>query len=174
MLHTARIPKFSVPTMRCRASFCSAIDEFHQEDRFLEVDTSLLIRPDVFQMYLDTLETAARTENAQQSGIVPSTTLWYVDGADFIGLLQIRHVLTGALTRVGGHVGYQVRPSARRQGYATHMLELALPIAHALGIDPLLVTCDESNIGSIKVIEANGGRPDAPEGSELRFWISTS
>jgi predicted acetyltransferase len=54
------------------------------------------------------------------------------------------------------------------------MLAAALPLARALGIDPALVTCDESNEGSRRVIEANGGRLEDKRGSELRFWVPTS
>ena len=70
------------------------------------------------------------------------TVLWFVDGVDWLGRLSIRHHLTPALTEIGGHIGYYVRPSARRQGYATQMLTQSLPIAAALDIDPALVTCD--------------------------------
>jgi predicted acetyltransferase len=53
------------------------------------------------------------------------------------------------------------------------MLAAALPVTHALGIDPALVTCDGSNVGSRRVIEANGGVLDDKRGSELRFWLPT-
>jgi predicted acetyltransferase len=52
---------------------------------------------------------------------------------------------------------YDVRPSARRRGHATAMPAPALPVARGLGIDRVLVTCDVSNTGSRKVVEANGG-----------------
>jgi predicted acetyltransferase len=105
---------------------------------------------------------------------VPSTTLWWVDGDEYLGRLAIRHRLTPRLTNLGGHIGYDVKPSARRQGHATAMLAAALPLARARGIDPALVTCDESNAGSRRVIEANGGVLEDKRGSELRFWVPTS
>jgi hypothetical protein len=53
------------------------------------------------------------------------------------------------------------------------MLAAALPVARSLGIDPALVTCDESNTGSRRVIEGNGGVLEDKRGSELRFWVPT-
>ena len=75
---------------------------------------------------------------------------------------------------MGGHIGYDVRPSVRRRGYATLMLRLSLPVAHQLGIDPALITCDDTNVGSRRVIEANGGRLASASDGILRFWVPTS
>src|SRR5579875_2852108 len=104
-------------------------------------------------------------------GYVPATTLWWVDGTEYLGRVSIRHRLNPRLLEVSGHIGYDVRPSARRRGHATAMLRAALPVAAALGIDPVLVTCDAGNIGSLKVIEANGGKLENRRGTKLRFWI---
>jgi predicted acetyltransferase len=88
---------------------------------------------------------------------VPSTTLWLVDGDEFIGRISIRHVLSEALRRLGGHIGYDVRPSRRGQGYGIRMLRLAKPHAKALGIDPAMLTCDAANEASWRMIERAGG-----------------
>jgi len=125
-------------------------------------------------------------------GHVAETTLWFVDGDDYIGRISLRHALTPLLRAIGGHVGYDVRPSRRRQGHATRMLELAKPRLAALGIDPALITCDDTNVASRKVIEACGGVPatehvplddvlrDADDelkallaAPQLRFWLPT-
>ena len=101
------------------------------------------------------------------------TVLWFVEGVEWLGRLSIRHDLTPALTEIGGHIGYYVRPSARRHGYATQMLTQSLPIAAALGIDPALVTCDTDNVASRKVIEAAGGELEDERHGKLRFWVPT-
>jgi predicted acetyltransferase len=54
------------------------------------------------------------------------------------------------------------------------MLREVLPLARGLGIEQVLVTCDTANIGSRKVIEANGGHFEDERGGKLRFWISAS
>ena len=74
---------------------------------------------------------------------------------------------------MGGHIGYDVRPSARRRGHATSMLAAALPVARGLGIGQALLTCLNDNIGSRKAIEANGGVLDNERDGMLRFWIPT-
>jgi predicted acetyltransferase len=104
---------------------------------------------------------------------VPETVLWWVHGSEFLGRLSIRHCLTPSLERVGGHIGCEVRPPARRRGHATAMLRAGLPIAARLGIDPALVTCDVDNAASRLVIERAGGRLDEPYGTTLRFWVPT-
>ncbi len=88
---------------------------------------------------------------------VKQSYFWLVDGKDFIGEIGIRHSLTESLTTFGGHIGYGIRYSKRNQGYGSIMLKLALLEAKNLGIDQALITCNDSNIGSYRVIEKNGG-----------------
>lgn len=80
-----------------------------------------------------------------------------VDGT-MVGTLSLRHTLTPALRQYGGHIGYTVLAEHRRHGYATELLRQGLVMAGSIGIESVLVTCDDDNVGSIKVIEANGGR----------------
>jgi RimJ/RimL family protein N-acetyltransferase len=74
---------------------------------------------------------------------------------------------------VSGHIGYDVRPNARRQGHATAMLAAALPVANALGIDGAVLTCDETNIASRRVIEAYGGRYVDTVDIKRRYLVPT-
>ena len=102
---------------------------------------------------------------------VPSSLYWYVAGPDYLGTLVIRHRLTPELAQVGGHIGYHVVPSWRRQGHATRMLAAGLERARVLGLDRVLLTCDAGNEPSRRVILANGGVPDGRVDHEDRFWI---
>ena len=92
-----------------------------------------------------------------------------------VGMLDLRHRLNDFLAEYGGHIGYSVRPDERRKGYAKRMLALALPEARKRGIDRVLITCDDDNIGSARTIEANGGvfeRTARLEDEILRrYWI---
>ena len=108
---------------------------------------------------------------------VPATTFWLVDGDRIIGRSSIRHSLTPNLEREGGHVGYDIRPSERRKGYGTLILALTLPRASALGLHRVLVTCDEDNHASMRIIEKNGGVASesalAESGKKKRrYWIA--
>lgn len=110
---------------------------------------------------------------------VPFTTLWLVMGQQFIGRITLRHRLTPDLERQGGHVGYAVRTSARGHGYGQLMLKLSLPTLRQLGINPALVTCDDDNHASIRIIEKAGGKLQdtitvAGAGRPVRrYWLAT-
>ena len=83
-----------------------------------------------------------------------------MDGTDYLGTVIIRHRLTPALEREGGHIGYHVVPGHRRRGHATQLLAQAKPVCRQLGLSELLVTCAEDNLGSRRLIEANRGTLD--------------
>ncbi len=133
-----------------------------------------------FSRYLQTLEEQERGVNLLPAH-VPSTFLFAFAGQRIVGRVSIRHRLNDLLLRVGGHIGYVVVPECRRQGYATTILRLALRIAHqSHGIDLVLVTCDDDNIGSIRTIERNGGilenvisGPDV-DTQKRRYWIDAT
>ena len=107
-------------------------------------------------------------------GYVPATFLVGVVGDDLVGRLSVRHELNDYLARVGGHIGYGVRPAFRRRGYATAMLREGLALARGLGIESALVTCDDRNAASAAVIERCGGilQDVLPEGgSRVRRYL---
>jgi predicted acetyltransferase len=105
---------------------------------------------------------------------VPVTELWFVDGTDYLGTVIIRHRLTPALEHEGGHIGYHVVPGQRRRGHATQMLAQARPVCRQLGLTEILVTCAEDNLGSRRVIEANGGALDRIVDGEAHYRLPTS
>ncbi|MFY0406363.1 GNAT family N-acetyltransferase [Solicola sp. PLA-1-18] len=184
------MPALVTPTVDVHASFLVSAQEYLDEgrrqpydhaspDRDLAAQVERWRTPDGFADYVAHLVADAVEDETRPPGIVPSTTLWWVDGSEYLGRIQVRHRLSTWLREWGGHVGYDVRPSARRRGHATAMLAAALPVAHRLGLDPVLVTCDEPNVASRRVIEANGGvledvrtAPGVPP--KLRFWVPTS
>jgi predicted acetyltransferase len=110
-------------------------------------------------------------------GIVREMAYWGVDGATIVGCVRLRHQLNPALEQIGGHIGYEVRPSKRRQGYGTQLLALTLERARQHQLTKVLITCDTDNIGSARVIEKNGGQlfdQGMIEGRDTlisRYWI---
>ena len=112
--------------------------------------------------------------------LVPATQFLFVRKSDnrLVGMLQVRHRLNDFLEKYGGHIGYSVRPSERRRGYAKEMLKMALPFCRQIGIDKILITCIDGNIGSEKTILANGGVYETTvhepnENVDLkRYWIA--
>ncbi|WP_141015501.1 GNAT family N-acetyltransferase [Nocardioides sambongensis] len=121
-----------------------------------------------------TTQTAPGTPDGAR---VPSTYYWIAagdGGADdeLVGFLNFRHTLNDFLLDQGGHIGYGVRPSARRRGHAAAALRLALLDAPGLGIDRVLVTCDLDNAASRRTIEINGGELEDIRGDRRRYWIA--
>jgi predicted acetyltransferase len=179
------MPRLVPPTVAVRRSFVAAMAEFRAEGRGGADDHTMVggeIRaygerwstPQGFQEFVEWLCAQALEDSPRPAHHVPATTLWWVDGDEYLGRLAIRHRLTPALREIGGHIGYDVRPAARRRGHATAMLRDALPIARRLGIDRALVTCDAGNIASWKVIERNGGVLEDQREEIRRYWVPTS
>ena len=168
------------PSSRFRASFVEAVTEFRAEgltdrtrsDQELEAYGDWA-SPAGFAAYVDEITDAALDEARLPPGRVASTRLWWTRGEEFLGRVDVRHRLTPVLVEVGGHIGYAVRPGARRQGHASAMLTEALVVARALGLERVLLTCDDDNVASRRVIEAGGGELEDQRGTKLRFWITT-
>ncbi|HMK91714.1 MAG TPA: GNAT family N-acetyltransferase [Thermoleophilia bacterium] len=162
------------PDLSLHDSFLQALVEYHREGRHLDLTIDALREPAAFARYLATLRADARAETHRSSTRVPQTNLWWADDDQYLGRISIRHELNAGLRRIGGHIGYEIRPSARLRGNGKAMLAAALPVAAELGIDPALITCDATNAASRRVIESNGGRYAGRDGSELHFWVPTS
>lgn len=179
------MPILTLPTTAVQASFLEAMAEFRAEGRGGPDDNSMIghehraygatwSTPAEFARYVQRLRADSLEDSPRPPGYVPCTTWWWTDDDRYLGRIALRHRLTPFLLEVGGHVGYDVRPSARRNGHATAMLGAVLPRVRAHGIDRALLTCDHDNLGSRKVIEANGGRLEDRRGVKLRFWVPTS
>ncbi|MBA2445142.1 MAG: GNAT family N-acetyltransferase, partial [Nocardioidaceae bacterium] len=130
------MPRLTPPDMRYHESFLEAVAEFADEgsegQRFAglgvlaavgsfpgEVFTAdELQQESTFSAYVKRLLEVSRPETPLPPEIVSSTTLWWVDGDEYLGRLSIRHRLTRWLLDFGGHIGYAVRPSARGCGHA--------------------------------------------------------
>ena len=116
-------------------------------------------------------------EDTVPKGLVPSSTYLGVRVKDnyIVGMIDIRHYLNEYLTQVGGHIGYGVRKTERNKGYAKQMLKLALEKCKELKIKKVLITCDEDNMASEKVIlSANAKLEDIRNvdgENKKRFWI---
>ena len=143
------------------------IDNFH----FLRSYSEGMTWPE----YLQILENESTGTNLKE-GRVPATFLIAENDGNLVGRVSIRHELNDYLLNVGGHIGYGVRPDYRRQGFASEILRQSLAFMYGRGVTKVLVTSDEDNLGSIKVIESQGGILENKvehEGTLIRrYWIT--
>jgi predicted acetyltransferase len=136
-----------------------------------EVDT-----PTGFATWVERLRREGDVSVPPEPGRVHATYWWIVEHDTYLGAITVRHQLNDFLLDTGGHVGYGIRPSARRRGHATWALTSVLPHARALGLGRVLVTCNVDNVASARTIERCGGVledvRDTVLGSKRRYWIS--
>jgi predicted acetyltransferase len=132
-----------------------------------------LADPATFESWIRTLADQERGRNLPE-GRVPSTSRWIARDGALVGTIDLRHRLNDFLLHQGGHIGYAVRPAARRQGIAGEALRLMLGQARELGIDPVLVCCNEQNVPSRRIIEAAGGSYEDTREGVRRYWICVS
>jgi predicted acetyltransferase len=173
------VPELIAPTTDLYASWLAARDEWgrgtHQDGSGLrpsdDVDTI-----DGFAAWVDRLRRQGDESLPAEEGRVHATHWWIVEQGSYLGAISLRHRLNDFLLRAGGHIGYGVRPSARGRGVATWALGAVLPLAAGRGLDWVLVTCDEANPASARVIERNGGVLEDVRDTELgrtrRYWIT--
>jgi|GEM_PF-604614 len=168
------------PSAELKEQYLEAMEELKPADRHNAVLFLFLTHDDVvndFDSYLGRLEKLASPDERM---LVPSVTYWASADGRYVGQISLRLHLNGNLSTLGGHIGYTVRPSARNRGFATEMLRLCLNEARRLGLMRVLVTCDETNAASRRVIEKNGGDETVPISGgagaplKLRFYISTA
>ena len=131
----------------------------------------LMADPDLFATWVQSLLDHERGVGIPD-GRVPATSRWGVRDGEIVGVINLRHELTDLLLEWGGHIGYAVRVTARRQGVASRMLRLMLDEAGRLGINPVLVTCDEDNVGSQRTIAGAGGVYEDSREGKRRHWIT--
>jgi len=179
------VPELIRPTTDLHDSFLAAMAEYVAEGRGAPADQSNVgqnIRqygavwsdPAEFRRFVADVRAQELPDTLRPATYVPTTTFWWVDGREYLGRLTIRHRLApGALGERNGHIGYDVRPSARRKGHATAMLAAALPEAAALGLARVLITCDYDNDASRRTIESNGGVLHDRMDEKLRYWLPT-
>lgn len=126
---------------------------------------------DDFAALVARLLSSSQTENVEE-GFVEHLTYWMVDDdRELVGVANLRLRLNERLLHSGGHIGYGVRPSMRNQGYATQLLGLTLLETKAMGIDRVLVCCDQDNPASARVIQKNGGVFESEVEHQGKFMV---
>jgi len=165
------------PSPKYRDSYLAALRAWREEglEWHLEVDERAVSED--FSAFVRAESSRARRAPA---GLVRESIYWGLVDNQVVGRIGIRHELNERLRAVGGHIGYDVSPAFRRRGFATAMLSHALKEAAKLGLTRVLITCDDTNEGSIRVIEACGGKLekiveiDSKRPMKRHYWINVS
>jgi len=165
------------PCVELEAEFMAMVDEFVAAGDYHRWGYELVIEGGNFGKYVrDRLDW--KEGKSLPEGWVPGSTFWLIrDDKVIVGTSSLRHKLTEHLRNIGGHIGFNIRPSERRKGYGTAILALTLEKAKELRLKRVLVTCDDNNIASAKIIEKNGGIledkycNDELEQPKRRYWI---
>jgi predicted acetyltransferase len=167
------------PSLSLRLSWLQAREEWGHD--VLPAGAGLHHDDDVdtisgFEIWLERLHQQAEASVPVDEGRVHATYWWIAERQMYLGAISLRHNLNDFLLNAGGHIGYGVRPSARRRGVATWALGAVLPNARNLGLGRVLVTCADDNLPSASAIERNGGVLEDIRPTELgltrRYWIS--
>ena len=151
-------------------------DEFDNNNEILH-GTAGLGKAENFEEWLKAIVDNSFEETVRQ-GFVPSSTYLAVRVEDdkLLGMIDIRHKLNEYLFNFGGHIGYSIRKSERRKGYAKEMLGQSLGKCREMGLDKVLITCDKENIASASTIKSQGGvlENEVNEEDEIvqRYWIN--
>ncbi len=180
---TRKTPPQKLHLRQPEAADREAVMAYREEFLALEsrlIGTCALDQYDDFDAWLANVRRYAAPETTP-AGKVSSTQYLALDETEhLVGMVNLRHSLNDYLLEFGGHIGYSIRPSDRKNGYAIQLLKLALDEAKARGIGRVRLACDRYNIASAKTIQANGGvldgeRYDPQDGTILqRYWIENN
>lgn len=169
------------PSIEYKEQAIEYINEFIECNSQIHGVASLDKYLDNYDEWLSRLEMYRNMALGSVPGRVPAETFMLVRETDkrLIGMIDIRLMLNEYLLNYGGHIGYSIRPSERRCGYASYQLYLALKYCLDKEIDRVLITCDKENIGSAKTIISCGGILEneilEEDGSLCqRYWIEVS
>ena len=165
------MPELIAPTARLHAAWLEAHDEWGpglHEDGFGLGPADEVESPDGFAAWLARLA-------AHSADPARCTYRWIVADDRVLGGIALRHGVDDFVLTVG-HIGYGIRPSARRRGLATWALGQILELAHGFGLDRVLIVCEADNVASVKTIERQGGVPDGIQdtdhGPVRRYWVA--
>ena len=118
-------------------------------------DSYILHNPKNFNEWKDTIfDDYSNQENGINlpNGFVPSQTYWIIENEEYAGTINIRPSLSQRLKEYGGHAGWVIRLKYRNQGLATKAVKWTMEKLKELHISEIVLTCEETNIASIKIL----------------------
>jgi predicted acetyltransferase len=173
------MPELIAPTARLYTAWLEAHAEWGpgvHEDGFGLLPSDEVDSLTGFAAWVARLSGESDRAKAADAGGALCTYRWIVEGDRVLGGIALRYG-AGEFVKWAGHIGYGIRPSARRRGLATWALGRMLDDARELGLDRVLVVCAVDNVASVRTIERHGGVLEGIRGmkfgSARRYWIRT-
>lgn len=154
--------RFVFPNLEYKDRAIEFINEFYEYNSDINGSGALdhYLKESSYEKWIEKVRADIDIANIE-SGRVPALAYFYVDDSDnIIGMINVRLALNDFVKEEGGHIGYCIRPTERKKGYATQMLHGALEFCQTIGLSEVIVTCDKINIASAKVICNCGGKLD--------------
>ena len=174
------LDRHGAPSARLATAWLEARAEWGpgvHEDGFGLLPSDEVDSPAGFAAWIARLADASDQVNPVAAGQVRCTYRWIVEGKRVLGGIALRHTGNDDV-QWAGHIGYGIRPSARRRGLATWALGRILDQARVLGMDRVLIVCEADNVASAKTTERLGGLledvRDTEDGAARRYWIELS
>lgn len=101
---------------------------------------------------------------------------WLMTENEIIGTARLRLFLEGSEEEdEHGHIGYDISPKFRKQGYGYELLKYMLKKAEERNFKKVLLTCTADHVASQKIIMFHGGELDkiiwGEDGWIKRYWI---
>lgn len=163
------------PTEQYKEQVLDYKKEFEQNMDSMD-GTAGLNEAATYEEWLQSLRNNLSKETVRSGFVTASTFLAIREEDDrLVGMIDIRHELNDYLYHFGGNIGYSVRKTERKKGYATEMLCLALEECRQLGLDKVLMTCSKNNIASAKTMLRDGAvlEKEVVQGERTtqRYWI---
>ena len=173
------MPELITPTDTLRDAWLQSRDDWgrgvHQDGSGLRPDSDVDSTAG-FAAWVAALRAETLAHEPTLEGRVPCSYWWLVEQGQVLGAIALRRQLNAFLREVGGHIGYGIRPSARRRGLATWALGQVLQEATRLGLGRVLLTCEVDNVASRRTIERHGGVLEDLRDTEIgrlrRYWIN--
>ncbi len=170
------------PNLTYEQSYLEARREGYNDISFVQEGADTRLATEELEAHLSSLNEPSygmKWADAPGDDPVPFAHLWMVAKNEFLGRVSVRYALTAKLLKTGGHIGYEVRPLCRGRGLGHHALALGIEHLQSRGMSQFLLTCRDTNVGSIRVIEAAGGmlenvtsHPNIPGAMNRRYWIT--
>lgn len=164
------------PTVKLKDSFLEALLEFQKEKLPWMMHLSHAELNKDFETFIES--ELNKWVISKIDPPIQQSEYWASLKGVYVGRIAIRHGLNTDLLKMGGHIGYDTRPTFRGKGIASSMLKAALPIAKCLGLSEVLLTCNDDNLPSIRIIEKNGGKlkekklPNEDGPIKRYYWIT--